>query len=110
VNDKSMRGALEVADYFLAHALAAVSTPDALVRRAMAWLSRQLATGVTIVSQRDILNGPLGKNATSPDAASLAGKLMEAHALRPAQPPPPNPKGGAPPGPRFEINPHLRER
>ncbi|MGN6867074.1 MAG: YfjI family protein [Solirubrobacteraceae bacterium] len=111
VGENSMRGALKVADYFLAHALAALTTPDALVRRAMAWLSRQLADGVTIVSQKDILDGPLGKNSTAADARNLAQKLVDARALRPAAAieEPPNPKGGRPKGPRYEINPHLRD-
>lgn len=107
----TMQRAIRIGDYILAHGLLALSTPDPLLRRTLKWLAEQLADGVYRVSQRDILNGPLGKNGKADMAAKLAGQAVECGALRPVATvdESPNPKGGRPPGPRYEINPRLRE-
>jgi hypothetical protein len=74
------------------------------VRRALAWLAGQ---DERIVSQRDIHNGPLGRHGKAEHAAELAQQLVDAGALRRAGPS--DPTGGRPAGPRFEINPRLRQ-
>ena len=109
VSEQAMRWALEIGEYFLQHALLAVTTPDPLARRANAWLADRLREGVTEVSQRDIHVGPLGGHGKSDGAARLCEQLVSAGALRAAlDDERPNPKGGRPRGPCYEINPRLR--
>lgn len=104
----TMRRALAIGEYVLAHGLLALSAPDDLLRRALAWLSRREDN---LVSQRDIHHGFLGGHGKVSRAQELIEKLLAQHALRPQVGEKiPGPKGGRPKGPRYEINPHRRNR
>jgi hypothetical protein len=109
IGEQTMRPALRIGEYLFEHMLVALSTPNPTVRRALAWLAKQDAGEV---SQRHLQRGPLNYRGLAPDAAELAQSLVAIGALRPIlalDDPAPNPKGGRPPGPRYEINPRLRQ-
>lgn len=108
IGSDTMSRAIRIGEYLLAHGLLALSAPDQSLRRTLKWLAHFDGDEV---SHRDIHNGPLGKNGKAERAAELAGKAVEMGALRlvPPSGEAPSAKGGRPRGPRYQINPQLRE-
>ncbi len=101
ISETTMRQALRIGDYLLAHGLMALTGPDPLVRRALGWLARR---GEATVTQRD-LQRSVGQRGTAEDAENLARALERFGALRslPSSPP----ASGRPPSPAFEVHPSL---
>jgi replicative DNA helicase len=95
-----MARALEIGDYLLAHAIAALTGPDPLTTRALQWLK-----GRSAVTTRELQRGPLGSRGTAEDAATLASVLVEHGALRPAPTEQSGP--GRPASPVFEVHPQV---
>jgi hypothetical protein len=104
IDETTMRNALRVGEYFFAHGIAALSSPDERVRRAQSWLGRH---DETTISQCDLQRGPLGGHGTARQAEELAQTLVEAGALRKVDEAAVSPTG-RPPGPRYAINPNLQ--
>lgn len=106
IAEETMRSALRIGEYLLAHSLFALTTPDETTRRALGWLSRRAEE---TVSQRDLQRGPLGGRGTAEKAHDLAQALVEAGALRRVEDDG-GPRPGRPSGPAYKVNPHLRDR
>jgi hypothetical protein len=70
----TMRAALRIGEYLLAHGIAAFTAPDEMTQRALRWLERR---GETTVTQRELHRGPLGGRGKSADAERLAAKLLK---------------------------------
>ncbi len=101
IGEATMRSALQIGDYLLAHGLAVLTGPDDQMRRTLKWLA---ATDGT-VTVRDLQRGPLGGRGKAEDAAALAERLVQYGALRAI---PTDHKGpGRPPSPTYEVNPNL---
>jgi Protein of unknown function (DUF3987) len=98
-----MDDALSIGAYLLDHALAVLTGPDALTRRALQWLAANNRPTVTL---RELMRGPLGSRGTSEDALALADSLTEYGALRPITVEHVGP--GRPPSPSYEVNPSIR--
>ncbi|HSZ70215.1 MAG TPA: YfjI family protein [Solirubrobacteraceae bacterium] len=98
ISESTMRDALAVGAYLLDHALAALTGPDALTRRALKWLVDR-----ETVSIRDLQRGPLGGRGTAEEAAALAEQLVQFGALDPVAPD--NAGRGRPGSPTFKVNP-----
>ncbi|PZS12461.1 MAG: hypothetical protein DLM64_04865 [Solirubrobacterales bacterium] len=105
IGEDTMRGALRIGEYFLAHSVAALTTPDELTRRALRWLAAREEPTVT---QRDLHRGPLNSRGSAGEAQELVAALIEACALRPHAAPESDARGGRPPSPVYKINPHLK--
>jgi hypothetical protein len=103
VSETTMRQALRIGDYLLAHGVAVLTEPDGLVRRALRWLERAESKTVTI---RDLQRGPLGGGSTAEQAHELADRLVKIGALRAAAQPTTG-RPGRPPSPSYEVNPKL---
>jgi replicative DNA helicase len=104
IGEDTMLAALRIGGYLLAHAVAALTGPDELTRRALQWLTSR---GRPSVSVRELQRGPMGARGTAGEATGLADQLVEYGALRltPAQHTGP----GRPPSPSYEVHPdHLR--
>ena len=106
IGEGTMRSALRIGEYLLAHSLAALTEPDEATRRALAWLSHHEADSV---SQRDLHRGPLGGRGTAEKAQELAQTLIASGALH-KLPDDSTSRPGQPPSPRYAINPALRRR
>lgn len=104
ITDETMRRSLRIGEYLLEHALAALTTPDEAMRKALRWLARHDKETVT---QRDLHRGPMNKRGTAEQAAELAQSLVALDALR-LLPPATQDGPGRPPSPSYVINPHLR--
>jgi hypothetical protein len=77
IDDATMRDALRIGDYLLAHGLAALTGHNALARRAMSWLARH---GERTVTQRDLHRGVV-KRGTAEDTEALT-KIPQAGSER----------------------------
>jgi replicative DNA helicase len=107
IAEETMRNAVKIGDYFMAHSLAALTVPNRLERRALRWLGERLADGDATVTQRDLQRGPLNSRAKAKEAEKLVQALEARHALRPVGDHDER-RVGRPPSPTFEINPTLR--
>jgi hypothetical protein len=107
IDDATMRQALRIGEYLFAHALAALSSPDEVERRARLWLERHHEPTVSL---RDLHRGPLNSRGSVEQVQKLAQRMVELGALRELDVEPPGPAGGRPPGPRYQINPRLGSR
>jgi replicative DNA helicase len=105
IDGPTMRAALRIGDYLLAHSTEALTTPDPKVRSAIRWLRRLDEATVTV---RDIHRGPFGARGPVEKPQELVETLEGMGALRRLPPGPPKP--GHPPSPTYEINPNLRQR
>jgi replicative DNA helicase len=103
ISETTMRAALRIGDWSLAHAQALLTGHDSDYRRALAWLIRH---GEAEISLRDLQRGM--SNATSDDARELADRLEARGVLRALEQPMPSKRGGRPPSPRFAVHPDLR--
>lgn len=103
ISEATMRDALRIGDYLLAHGLAVLTGPDDSMRRALKWLvSRET------VSVRDLQRGPMGGRGKVDEAMALAERLVQYGALRSI---PIDHKGpGRPPSPSYEVNPNLADK
>lgn len=101
ISVETMVRALEIGDYLLAHAIAALTGPDPLTVRALQWLRGRIT-----VTTRELQRGPLGSRGTAEDAATLASVLVEHGALRPVTTGHSGP--GRPASPVFEVRPQVR--
>lgn len=99
-----MGAALRIGDYLLSHGLAALTAPDEIVRRGLAFLSHRADP---VVTQRELHRGVLSRGSAE-DANALAEQLVALGALR-SIPPPPRSGPGQPSSPAYSINPHVRE-
>jgi Protein of unknown function (DUF3987)/Toprim-like len=104
IGETTMRSAIRIGDYLLTHALAALTGPDGLTRRAVAWLAERGQETVTI---RDLHRGPLGSRGPAEKAAELAHSLEQLGAVRAATSE--TGKVGRPSA-VFEVHPLLRSR
>jgi hypothetical protein len=105
IAEETMRDALCIGDYFMAHSLAALTVPNRLERRALRWLgSREERT----VTQRDLQRGPLNGRGKAKEADQLVQALVALGALRPLREHDERRGKGRPPSPTFEVNPSLR--
>ncbi|MGO9763828.1 MAG: YfjI family protein [Solirubrobacteraceae bacterium] len=102
ISGDSMAAACKIGGYMLAHALAALTGPDPLTRKALQWLT---AAGKATVTVRELQRGPIGGRGTAEEASALAKALVKHGALRAA---PVECKGsGRPSSPSYEVNPVL---
>jgi hypothetical protein len=106
IGEATMRDALRLGEYFLAHGMAALTAPDELTRRALLWLRRR---GESSVTQRDLHRGPLDGRGSAEKANELAQTLVAVGALRKLEDEGP-PRPGRPPSPGYAVNPSLRAR
>lgn len=104
VGAETMRAALAIGEYALAHARAALTGPDSTGRDAVRWLTTNAQASVTV---RDLHRGPLAGRGPSTDARALADRLAEHGYLRPAEAPPATSTGGRPPSPMYHVHPDL---
>jgi hypothetical protein len=102
IAEATMRAALRIGEYLLAHGIAALSGPDDPTRRALRWLEKR---GESTVSVRDLHRGPVGSQRAVEHADQLARTLEALGALRliPAD----NPRPGRPMSPKYSVNPSL---
>ncbi|MEV6679591.1 DUF3987 domain-containing protein [Streptomyces erythrochromogenes] len=111
VTEATMRAAIEIADYFTAHALTVFDLmgADATQARARTLLDVLTANGWETVSRRDLF-AKLSR-AEFPTVADLepAAALLEEHGYLRSDTPPRTGKRGRPPAPRYLVHPHLRE-
>lgn len=110
VDDDAMRGAVAVAEAYIAHAAAAFGTlsganPASPLARVSKWIKEQ---GQPVISQRTVhlafKKKPWAR--TSPDIVALLQGLEAKGHVRKAKPPPRGEKGGAPPK-NWEVSPDL---
>jgi hypothetical protein len=104
VSVDAMRAALRIGEYFLAHAQAALVGPPKLPRRALAWITRNGASTITL--REDIYRGVFRAHGPMDDARDLVRDLERLGALRLV------PEGqdrgpGRPPSPTYEVHPEL---
>jgi replicative DNA helicase len=103
ISEATMRDALRIGDYLLAHGLVVLTGPDDQMRRALKWLADR-----ETVSIRDLQRGPMGGRGKSNEAMALADRLVQYGALREI---PVEHKGpGRPPSPTYEVNPSLADK
>ncbi|MDD9378907.1 YfjI family protein [Streptomyces sp. ZAF1911] len=111
VTEATMRAAIEIADYFAAHALTVFDLmgADATQTRARTLLDVLTANGWESVSRRDLF-AKLSRS-EFPTVAELepAAALLEEHGYLRSDTPPRTGKRGRPPAPRYLVHPHLRE-
>jgi hypothetical protein len=106
VGEITMRKALGIGEYLLAHAIAALSMPNELDRRATCWLA---SCGKKVVTQREIHRGPpMNKRGTAAEAAELIQRLVDLDVLRGPYVAASGAQGGQRRSPAYAINPHLR--
>lgn len=101
----TFHAAAAIAEYFTRHALAAlVEDPlRAVANRACAWLrNRQEPT----VSVRELHRGPVS-DGTAAEARQVAERLERDGRLRRRQDPAPDPAGGRPPSPTYDVLQHF---
>ena len=102
IGEPTMRAALEIGDYLLAHGIAALTGPDEKARSVLRWLEKHGAATVTV---RDLHRGPLGGKGPVDQAEALA-QMLEVHgALRCL--PPGRARPGRPKSPAYAVNPEL---
>ncbi len=102
ISETTMRNAVLIGEYLLAHGLGALTGPDPLARRALDWLA-----GKKVITKRELERGPLHGRGTADEAAVLAGDLERLGAIRPLPPPPASP--GRPPSASYEVHPDLAD-
>lgn len=111
IDGATMSAAIEVADYFAAHALTVFDLmgADAAQARARSLLDVLAANGWESVSRRDLF-AKLSRS-EFPTVADLepAVALLEDHGYLRSHTPPRNGKRGRPPAPRYLIHPAVRE-
>ncbi|WP_019354725.1 DUF3987 domain-containing protein [Streptomyces sp. AA1529] len=111
VDGDTMKAAVEIADYFAAHALTVFDQmgADATQARAHTLLEVLAANGWESVSRRDLF-AKLSRS-EFPTVADLepAAALLEEHGYLRTHTPPRNGKRGRPPAPRYLIHPQVRE-
>lgn len=109
VSAQTMGAAVEIGRYLIPHAQAAMPAPGRDPSRALGVLRWLSGRSVREVSVREVQHGLSGPR--FPDSATVSGSLemLEDHGyLRRLPQPPPNPRGGQPPSPRFEVHPLLQ--
>lgn len=104
ISSDTMARALQIGEYLLDHAIAALTTPDSLTRRAVVWLEERNESRVTV---RDIHRGPLNSRGRAERAHELADRLVALGYLRQA-PASESRRPGQPPSPAFDVHPVLR--
>lgn len=104
IDEATMRSALQIGEYLLAHGLEALTESDPMIHRARKWLGRRQES---TLSQRDLQRGSLGNQGTAEQAQELADALIAIGALR-RLPSDDTPRPGRPASPRYAINPHLQ--
>ena len=97
IDENTMRAALRIGTYLLAHARAALAMPDETTRRALAWIENH---GQPSVTQREIHRGVLGGRGAAKEAQTLADRLVTLGALREL-------RGDHSTRRQFEVNPGL---
>ena len=104
-SEATMRNAVVIGDYLLAHGIVALTGPDERTRHALRWLARN---GKPTVTVREIHRGPLGSRGPVEEAEELARSLEALGAVR-ALPPDPRPPGqpGQAKSPAYEVNPRA---
>jgi Protein of unknown function (DUF3987)/Toprim-like len=102
IAEQTMRAALQIGDYFLAHGVAALTGSDEMVRRALRWLRKHSKSTVTV---RDLHGGPAAHGPVE-QAESLARALETLGALR-ALPPDNRAGPGRKKSPAYAVNPEL---
>ncbi|MGI5349471.1 DUF3987 domain-containing protein [Streptomyces sp. CA-250714] len=111
VDGTTMTAAIEVADYFAAHALVVFDLmgADAAQARAATLLEVLRANGWETVSRRDLF-AKLSRS-EFPTVADMepAVALLEDHGYLRVDTPPRNGKRGRPPAPRYVVHPQVRE-
>nr|WP_245997761.1 YfjI family protein [Streptomyces armeniacus] len=111
IDGTTMTAAIEVADYFAAHALTVFDLmgADAAQTRARSLLDVLAANGWESVSRRDLF-AKLSRS-EFPTVADLepAVALLEEHGYLRVDTPPRKNKRGRPPAPRYVIHPQVRE-
>jgi hypothetical protein len=111
IDEETMAAALEIGDYFRAHALAAFAEmgADPLVEDAvyvLAWIEREALTAFT---KRDAHRGCQRFKKVAEVLPAL--DLLEQHGYVRRLEPPPGPRPpGQPPSPTYLVNPRLREQ
>jgi replicative DNA helicase len=105
ISDATMRDALRIGAYLLAHGLAALTGPDEPTRRALQWLAGRAEDTVTV---RDLQRGPLGSRGTAEQASKLAALLVQHGALR-LLPDEPADGPGKPASRAYAVHPELAE-
>jgi replicative DNA helicase len=104
INETTMRDALRIGEYLLAHARAALTGPGSESRRALNWLAGR---GEPTVTVRDLHRGLFRGHGPTENAAAVAVALVNLGALRPAAGSD-EPRGrGRPPSPVYEVHPDL---
>ena len=104
ISATTMRGALQIGEYLLAHTMIALKVGDEITRRQFQWLeAREQST----VSQREIHRGLLRDGKPS-EVEELIAKLVLMDVLRPVRVTH-TARQGRPPGPIYEINENLRK-
>ncbi|GAA2013687.1 hypothetical protein GCM10009799_47550 [Nocardiopsis rhodophaea] len=110
INADTMTAAIRLGEYFTAHALAAFdhmgADPDVQrARTVLDWLQRKKPERFT---ERDAFTGlPRGSFRKVTDLRPALEVLESYGWIRKEPPPPPNPKGGRPPSPRYLVHPEI---
>lgn len=102
IDEATMLGALNIADYLLAHAIAILTGPDEQTRKALRWLAERRKETVT---KRELKRGPLGNNYKADVADELIRSLVDLGAIYP-QERSIGPRGGAP-SDAYSVDPDL---
>jgi len=97
IDESTMRAALRIGTYLMAHARAALAMPDETTRRALAWIENH---GQPSVTQREIHRRVLGGRGAAKVAQALADRLVMLGALRELRSDHSTQR-------RFEVNPGL---
>jgi hypothetical protein len=105
ISEATMRSALRIGEYLLAHSLLALTESDPLTGRALRWLAHH---GQAMVTQRELHRGVLS-HGKAEDADALLGKLVELGALR-VRASGEDPNNGRPPSTEYYVNPNLLSR
>ena len=102
IGEDTMRRALRIGTYFLAHAIAVLTGPDEEARRDLRWLEKRNKSPVTV---RELYRGAGAHGEVEP-WKERAEKLVALGALR-ALPTSRQQGAGRPPSPSYEVNPYL---
>lgn len=103
INEATMRAALRIGEYMLAHAQAAMTGPNRGHRH---MLTRLATRGETTITVRDVHRDLLHAHGPVEDAAALVDELVNLGALR-ALPQPEERGRGRPPSPTYAVHPDL---
>ena len=105
MSEATMRDAVVIGEYLLAHGIVALTGPDARTRHALRWLARN---GKRTVTVREIHRGPLSSRGPVEEAEELARALEALGAVR-ALPPDRRLPGqsGQAKSPAYDVNPRA---